>query len=783
MALANIAWILASNGKRVLAIDWDLEAPGLHRYFGPFLIDEGMTATEGIIDFVSAFAIEALTPSKDNTVDPNWYRPHADVSRYAVSVEFEFASAGSIDFIPAGKQGPSYATRVTSFNYENFYDRLGGGVFLDAAKEKMHEDYHYVLIDSRTGVSDTSGICTLQMPDVLVVCYTLNNQSIAGSAAVAAYVDMERQRMKSHSPLRIFPVPMRVDNAETDKLKLRREFSKRKFSPFLSSLPEDQENQYWGEIEVPYVPYYAYEEVLATFRDEAGNRNSVLAAMESLCGHLTNGEVTRLAPASEDDRKLILQRFENRMGVAESFSNEPGHRLLNAANDLFAKLSLDDQDIARRVLTRAVEVTEFDPPVPNARQALDVRELGLYERRVLRALVGARLMIREKGLNTEVVKVRLAHDALLEWPRLRDWITEHGQFFVWRQQLRRRLAQWQRTRDPEHLLQGVHLTEALQWRGAMGSELNRSELEFLDRSAGSPVPAAWSYKAFLSYAHSDVPLAKILSGEINQFARDLFHEKQILFDSATQPAAVPDISQSVRWALSKSEYFVLLASPEAASSTQVSNELEAWLTERPPENLLIVLSEGTIVWDAFNDDFDWSATTAVPKTLASAFWEAPIWFDLKWANRGVVLLPLDPRLRQEVTRLTASLYDRSVEDLFTRDSKRRKRLFWRLRTGIFGLAAVFLLSLLVLLFGAIPSCQRAEATRKVAEDERKAAAAACKTAEDKYQVAEAARKTAVNKHEQAEAALNHAVAHSKDLQKKIDELELSQVKRPQPRKP
>jgi len=41
MALANVAWILASNGKRVLAIDWDLEAPGLHRYFTPFLLEIG----------------------------------------------------------------------------------------------------------------------------------------------------------------------------------------------------------------------------------------------------------------------------------------------------------------------------------------------------------------------------------------------------------------------------------------------------------------------------------------------------------------------------------------------------------------------------------------------------------------------------------------------------------------------------------------------------------------------------------------------------------------------
>lgn len=28
MALVNVGWIMASNGKRVLLVDWDLEAPG-----------------------------------------------------------------------------------------------------------------------------------------------------------------------------------------------------------------------------------------------------------------------------------------------------------------------------------------------------------------------------------------------------------------------------------------------------------------------------------------------------------------------------------------------------------------------------------------------------------------------------------------------------------------------------------------------------------------------------------------------------------------------------------
>jgi len=39
MALANAAWILASNRFRVLIVDWDLEAPGLHRYLRPFVTD------------------------------------------------------------------------------------------------------------------------------------------------------------------------------------------------------------------------------------------------------------------------------------------------------------------------------------------------------------------------------------------------------------------------------------------------------------------------------------------------------------------------------------------------------------------------------------------------------------------------------------------------------------------------------------------------------------------------------------------------------------------------
>src|SRR3954463_344047 len=90
MALANIAWILASNGRRVLVIDWDLEAPGLHRYFRPFLDDEEMTGTPGLIDFfvhfVEAAQVEAAT-TEGIASDRSWFEDRADLLPYSVTLE------------------------------------------------------------------------------------------------------------------------------------------------------------------------------------------------------------------------------------------------------------------------------------------------------------------------------------------------------------------------------------------------------------------------------------------------------------------------------------------------------------------------------------------------------------------------------------------------------------------------------------------------------------------------------------------------------------------------
>lgn len=305
MTLANVAWILASAGKRVLVVDWDLEAPGLHRYFHPFLQDKELTSSEGIIDFVVDFAAKAVTPAEKK--DDDWYHPYTNIRRYASSLAWDFGP-GTLDFVPAGRQGSDYATRVNSFNWEKFYNRLGGGIFLEAAKRSM-AGYDYVLIDSRTGVSDTSGICTVQMPDLLVVCFTYNIQGIEGAAAVAESAVLQRQKPDGDPGLLVLPVPMRVEMAEKHKLDVAREAAQEKFDPFLSHLTPQQRDVYWGGIEVLYQPFYAYEEVLATFGDKPFQTKSLLASMETLTSYITDGAVGRMASLPEEKRQEVLAKY------------------------------------------------------------------------------------------------------------------------------------------------------------------------------------------------------------------------------------------------------------------------------------------------------------------------------------------------------------------------------------------------------------------------------------------------------------------------------------------
>ncbi len=311
MALANIAWIIASNGKWVLAVDWDLESPGLHKFFHPFLDESTVSATPGVIEIINDYATAALNPEQR---DDNWYRECARVERHAVSLDWTFPDGGKLDFLSAGRQNRDYSATVCSLDWDNFYDRLGGGSFFRAMREDMKQNYDYVLIDSRTGLSDVADICTIELPDVLAVCFTLSDQSIEGAANVAHQIS-SRYRDRN---IRVLPVPMRIEDGEKEKLDNGRAVARQRFEGFPAGMTQEASDRYWASTEVPYKPFYAFEEVLATFGDAPGSPTSLLSSLERITGSVTAGEITTMPPIAEDRRLQYKEAFARRAPAALS---------------------------------------------------------------------------------------------------------------------------------------------------------------------------------------------------------------------------------------------------------------------------------------------------------------------------------------------------------------------------------------------------------------------------------------------------------------------------------
>ena len=327
LMVANVAWILFAQGKRVLVVDWDLEAPGLHRYFHPFLQDKELAVSPGLIDFLTNFAEGARLPHSDSALQNNtWFQEYASMAAYAYSlcwpglptpsnpkIRWPFpTNGGSLDFVPCGQQGPGYGIKVMTFDWAGFYEKLGGGIFLETAKKQLRQDYDYILIDSRTGISDSSGICTVQMPDELVVCFTLNRQSMYGAAAAAQSVLNQRTSDSGAAKLKIWPVPMRVEvTAEKERREAAQLLARSQFNNFLSHLTPVEQDEYWRNAFVPYQSYYAYEEILGPFAEPPNQPGPLMAGIVKFVGYL-GGEGNLVTPLFESDRLKGLEFFTAR---------------------------------------------------------------------------------------------------------------------------------------------------------------------------------------------------------------------------------------------------------------------------------------------------------------------------------------------------------------------------------------------------------------------------------------------------------------------------------------
>lgn len=495
MALANVAWLLALNGCRVLVVDWDLEAPGVHRYFHPFLEDKELVSTPGLLDMVESLAAQAATsraPLDTNAVDIfhyitplEWPRHGGGDASSAPAVNWKrFPPNGRIDLMPAGRQGPGYSKKLSAFNWIDFYERLGGRPLLAAARAQMRSVYDFVLIDSRTGVSDTSGICTVEMPDSVVVCFTLNDQSIRGASGVAQSIREQRLTTSANAsaatPFRIFPVPTRVEiSSDQDKREAALDLAQRTFAPFLDHLDGNARSQYWGAVQLAYFTLYAFEEIPAVFGDNPDEILTMMTPIKQITGFITDRSLMpRVSLAEDPQESEAIRRRVLGWYLRPNLKARPDPVLL--AQSSLDMLDPNGREALLHTLLRFVVVAPSSG-LPGARPlyADDLDDPSMS---------GVDLLARHDLVSSTTVAGRSAYvlqaPSLVDhWDVLKNAIEGDQDFLKWRTGLSTSVESWQRAdHDESALLRGRFLSEALRWTTERSSDLSQAERQFIESS-------------------------------------------------------------------------------------------------------------------------------------------------------------------------------------------------------------------------------------------------------------------------------------------------------------
>jgi cellulose biosynthesis protein BcsQ len=260
MALANIAALLARRGKKVLVVDFDLEAPGLCRYFEQYR--PGLAEERGLIDLLT----DAM---------PRHRTSHVDWRDYVTTVPFE---SGEIAMITSGRLDERYAAKVLSLDWTAFFRESKGGEFMRMLRSQW-QSYDFTLIDSRTGVTDAGGICTIMLPDMLVPFFTPNAQSLEGIVEVMTRAQEKRDTLPyDQVPARILPILSRFDaTTEFDRGQEWLDRSATRLRGFYSSwLPTNCPPRLALErTKLPYVPYFSFGEELAVLLKGASDPTSL----------------------------------------------------------------------------------------------------------------------------------------------------------------------------------------------------------------------------------------------------------------------------------------------------------------------------------------------------------------------------------------------------------------------------------------------------------------------------------------------------------------------------
>ncbi|MCX6924117.1 MAG: AAA family ATPase [Verrucomicrobia bacterium] len=207
LALANTAALLVRRGRRVVLIDFDLEAPGLDS-FKEF---ECVAGNPGVVEYVTEFKETNRAP---------------EITRFVHPCELRGPLRGQLFIMPAGKKDAHYNACRANLSWADLYENHHGEQFVENWKAALDNHYHpdHVFVDSRTGLTDVGSICTLHLPDLVVMLFGLNEQNVKGVAAVAKTIRESEITLRQIAP---FFEEFRLPPSKLNESKIRLEWKEK----------------------------------------------------------------------------------------------------------------------------------------------------------------------------------------------------------------------------------------------------------------------------------------------------------------------------------------------------------------------------------------------------------------------------------------------------------------------------------------------------------------------------------------------------------------------------
>jgi tetratricopeptide (TPR) repeat protein len=323
LALANVAAALAGWGYRVLCVDWDLEAPGLTYYFHQWIKPPPF----GLVDLIDDVA--AGKPP--------------DMQRATMTLPLP-GLEDRLAIIPAGRQDHNFLSRVQRIDWAKLYEQHELGAALEQMRAIWLDRFDFVLIDSRTGVTDIGGICTVQLPDILALMFTANHQSLYGAIDVAQRAINARNKLPyDRARLLILPIPSRFDAREEydHAVRWQRTFVERLPAFYADwAVKETAPEQLLERTTIPYFARWSFGEELPIVTENTRGPDFISYYLETLAAVVAH----RLAQSdllveSRDSyvdaaRRAGLRggRFENDILISHTRSSR------EAANELADRL-------------------------------------------------------------------------------------------------------------------------------------------------------------------------------------------------------------------------------------------------------------------------------------------------------------------------------------------------------------------------------------------------------------------------------------------------------------